>query len=147
MSWWPHWLGVRLQMSDGCCCKFTGGNFIVNLFFQNLFVWQIFCQICLSWKTWLAGSLVICLVRQRLTHIFHASSPSGAGSTTEALYCFTVIFCTIPVWSTLKLFYRFPILIWKFDCRILLIITAARIRNDAIPFYCLLVCNTIFPTG
>ena len=22
MSSWSHWLGVRLQMSDGCCCEF-----------------------------------------------------------------------------------------------------------------------------
>ena len=31
-------------------------NFLVNLFFQNFFVWQIFCQICLSWKTRLSTS-------------------------------------------------------------------------------------------
>ena len=54
ISWWPHWLCVRLQMSDGCCSEFNSHwrqLFSVNLFFQNLFVWQIFCQICLSWKT------------------------------------------------------------------------------------------------
>ena len=49
MSRWPLWLSVRLQMSDGCCWKFTSKW--RQLFSKNLFVWQIFCQICLSWKT------------------------------------------------------------------------------------------------
>ena len=38
------WLLLRIQFP-------LEETFLVNFFFQNLFVWQIFCQICLSWKT------------------------------------------------------------------------------------------------
>ena len=29
----------------------TGGNFFAEFILHNLFIWQIFCRICLSWKT------------------------------------------------------------------------------------------------
>ena len=50
MSPWPNWLGVRLQSSNVAVGRSnpTGGNFLVNLFFWNCFVLQIFCQIYLS---------------------------------------------------------------------------------------------------
>ena len=72
MSGWPNWLGIRLQSSDGCCWEMKS-CFLVNLFFPEFFVWQIFCQICLSWKTrlnnkktWLLRTIIWMLKTSKL---------------------------------------------------------------------------------